>query len=433
MRVAGKAAPAAKFLSEYLNREVLNSSVNLAAKGKALARVLPLLELLGVVYFYGNDFVELGQLLIEMIQSPETMLALADYITGYLEAQELGFASSSVRSDEGDSFLPIAYAALVRRPQIVALLGRFQRLYDDIPASGPGKLPEVGSRLGRAIESIANALAKDIPPDGLDVKVLFKEPALRAFYVAARLGRADQAGRVGDDALEALTRFRGSGPDGPTNERVLEAVGDLVDALDEFDAEDVGHARKLLDDLGQPRGNGNFLAQGASWQVVAIQRRRGPGPTRTRKLVGIEVPDSEPIVAASGKRVGSRRRDAVFEDHTFEMKSHAPATLEERLRKALRLQQKADGTEDLVGGQLARDILDMHTKGESWGLHRWGWDDLPFNGKQGEAKAEAIREIIKDELTNNQQTRTLLDQAMKLGGDKDALNAVIRRFLDNEI
>jgi hypothetical protein len=150
-RRGGQASKYIHLLTDFLSKNVMEIPENLQ-KAQNLVKVMPLLEVTAMICFYQDEFGEVGELLMDMVQTEGAFLNLVSYVHGYFEWH----AQQSTTTGDGRDFRLVeeAYAAPPIRASVRKVLQNLRAYKVFIESLGIEGSEEIGQMLAKTISEL---------------------------------------------------------------------------------------------------------------------------------------------------------------------------------------------------------------------------------------------------------------------------------------
>jgi hypothetical protein len=366
-RVDGTLVKFMQHLVDFLSKNVMEAP-SLAKKAEALSKVMPVLELAAVVAFYNQDFSDIGQLLIEMMQTEGAFTAFVGYLHGYFQwhaANETGTTTGDLRDYR---LVDEAYAAPLARGPVQDFIDIIRSIKNDADAKN---IKEIGKKLDRVIKELKLAKASEFTDITAE---MYKNVTLKAFLYTEE---------IGPDAMRHLRNFKGSA--NIAHAKLFEMISKLP--IDELTMNP--QIKEGLEHVFKDLATVFNKAHGAAHQLKLIHYYI---KSNNGIIQGVEV--AKRIRNEFGD-IGERVYDAVIKigdvEYLYDSKAWTPDKIKARLLQSL----KGDPVAGENPGQLFKDIIKLYKETDPNKRIRWAFDSRS-SGLEGKIKDWILEGIDKN-------------------------------------
>ncbi|MBU2714140.1 hypothetical protein, partial [Zooshikella harenae] len=316
-----------RHLTDYIDDKILSLPMDELSKG--LKKILPMLQVVSVVSFYGGD---IKKLLVDAIESPEDFIAWVDYLVIYFERWDGVEDAFSVSSrDILDWFIASANASTPDK-LIEKLMSKgvkkFVKLLENVSSEQHAlhisfvKNPSTGN-VGQEFTDAISALNR-LPdtPSAKEVRaIMHEEPVVYGIMLIDYIG--------GKKAVEALRRYPLGQKSSPFRDKSFKAFFEDISYIsvlaeqNKISKKALKKLKKEFHDLGrviQSAKNGNqnqinvHMAKGVAGVITAIRRIADRG----KVIADLEV--EEVFIDGVGKTSGRRMDVKTADGELIEVK-----------------------------------------------------------------------------------------------------------------
>jgi hypothetical protein len=193
MRRGGQLSKYMKIMVDYLSKNVMEVDDNLQ-RAKVLVKLLPVLEITAAIYFYQDEFADVGELLMDMVQTEGAFLNLVNYAYGYLEW--LDQQSTTTGNLRDFRLIDEAYAVIPIRASVRKVLNNLKAYKNFVESLGIEGSEKIGEILAKTISEIEIAKKTNRISYGMDqelIESIYTDKVMKAFIAAGSITKGAAA------------------------------------------------------------------------------------------------------------------------------------------------------------------------------------------------------------------------------------------------